>query len=139
MSFHKTCFEQRPRKKSIMENEIDDIVAVKTYVDPQDENNEISGGNIQTWRIERFLIGRMLKNNIKAMGDLTDNSWHLQTKKDFDVWGIRRLNLDVLEKDGYITIEKLKGKYNVRVRPTSKPFPKLLDNLTHDERYGRFH
>ena len=119
-----------------MENEIDDIVAVKTYVDPQDENNEISGGNIQTWRIERFVFGRLLKNNVDIMGDLTDNSWHFSDKTDFDKWGIRRTYLDVLEKDGYITIEKLKGKYNVRVRPTSKPFPKLLDNLTHDERYG---
>ena len=124
-----------------MENEIDDIVATTTYVDPQDENNEISGRNIQLWRIERFVFGRMLKNNVDIMGDLTDNSWHFDDKTDFDKWGIRRTYLNVLEKDGYITIEKLKGKYNVRVRPTNKPFPKLLDNLTHDERYGydRFH
>ena len=137
MSFHKSCFAQRPYKKSIMEKEIDEI-AKKTYILPNvtedydNPKNQVKGGNIQIWRLKRFVFGKYLPLMSRDYG-----YWDIPNAKEFRDWGINRYDLNEYERDGYITIEKLgKGRslYNVRIRPTNKPFPHFLDDLTEDEK-----
>ena len=143
MSFHKPCFAQRPYKKSIMENEIDEI-AKKTYILPNvtedydNPKNQVKGGNIQIWRLERYIFSKYLRtfSNINKE-DRGGGYWDIPNQKEFRDWGINRYDLNEYERDGYITIEKLgKGRslYNVRIRPTNKPFPHFLDDLTEDEK-----
>ena len=120
-----------------MEEEIDEI-AKKTYILPNvtedydNPKNQVKGGNIQIWRIKRFIFGKYFPLMSRDFG-----YWDIPNLKEFRDWGINRYDLNKYERDGYITIEKLgKGRslYNVRIRPTNKPFPHFLDDLTEDEK-----